>query len=113
MENTEAKVFSIPVEYTFWEKVLVKANSIEEAIQWIKDNKEIISINPDEGEYIDGSYVISGEDEYSDDNDLIKYLKDYYDHSGGISGESPELYTYDSNVIDITKNKEENREKNE
>lgn len=51
------KKFSIPVNWEVWDKVEVEAETIEEAIQWLKDHIDEIPLGT-EPEYIDGSYKI-------------------------------------------------------
>lgn len=84
MENKKKKIFSIPVEWTVWSKIQVEATSIEEALEKVRNDDLPLPTDP---EYIDGTFKIAGEDEYNNDEDLIGYLKDIYDLSGGISGE--------------------------
>ena len=58
-------IFKIPVQYEVYGEVEVEASSLEEAIQYAKNNIEDLPL-ADEPEYIDGSYQIN------DDMNLIK-----------------------------------------
>lgn len=80
------KKFSIPVTWEVWDKVEVEAETIEEAIQYVKDNLDTIPLGT-EPEYIDGSYRIDdGDNGQATIKETIKFLKDYWNLSGGIDG---------------------------
>ena len=79
------KKFSIPVVWEVWDKVEIEAETIEEAIKKIRED-DTISL-PTDSEYIDGTFMIYGEEESLTDEHLINYLKDIWDLSGGITGE--------------------------
>lgn len=84
------KKFSIPVTWEVWDKVEVEAETIEEAIQYVKDNLDTIPLGT-EPEYIDGSYKIDdGENGEATVKETIHYLKEYWNLSGGIDGEEIE-----------------------
>ena len=81
------KKFSIPVVWKVWDKVEVEAETIEEAIEYVKNN---INENPlgTEPEYIDGTYKIDdGKDGEKSIEETVKYLRKYWNLSGGIDGE--------------------------
>lgn len=81
------KKFSIPVTWEVWDKIEVEAETIEEAIQYVKDNLDTIPLGS-EPEYIDGSYKIEdGNNGESDIEETVDYLKEYWNLSGGIDGE--------------------------
>lgn len=81
------KKFSIPVTWEVWDKIEVEAETIEEAIQYVKDNLDTIPLGS-EPEYIDGSYKIEdGNNGESDIEETVHYLKEYWNLSGGIDGE--------------------------
>lgn len=81
------KKFQIPVNWEVWDKIEVTANSLEEAIQYVKDNIDTIPLGTDP-EYIDGSYKIDdGQNGEATIEETIKYLKEYWNLSGGIDGE--------------------------
>lgn len=81
------KKFSIPVTWEVWDKIEVEAETIEEAIQYVKDNLDTIPLGS-EPEYIDGSYKIEdGNNGESDIEETVCYLKEYWNLSGGIDGE--------------------------
>ena len=81
------KKFSIPVTWQVWDKVEVEAESIEDAVKYVKENIETIPLGT-EPEYIDGSYQIDdGADGQESIEDTVKYLKEYWNLSGGIDGE--------------------------
>ena len=80
------KKFSIPVTWEVWDKVEVEAETIEEAIQYVKDNLDTIPLGT-EPEYIDGSYRIDdGDNGQATIKETIKFIKDYWNLSGGIDG---------------------------
>ena len=84
------KKFSIPVIWEVWDKVEVEAETIEEAIQYVKDNLDTIPLGT-EPEYIDGSYRIDdGDNGEADIEETVRYLKDYWNLSGDIDGEEIE-----------------------
>ena len=84
------KKFSIPVTWEVWDKIEVEAETIEEAIQYVKDNLDTIPLGTDP-EYIDGSYRIDdGDNGEATIEDTVHYLKDYWNLSGGIDGEEIE-----------------------
>lgn len=81
------KKFSIPVTWEVWDKIEVEAETIEAAIQYVKDNLDTIPLGS-EPEYIDGSYKIEdGNNGESDIEETVCYLKEYWNLSGGIDGE--------------------------
>lgn len=81
------KKFSIPVTWEVWDKIEVEAETIEEAIQYVKDNLDTIPLGT-EPEYVDGSYKIEdGNNGESDIEETVSYLKEYWNLSGGIDGE--------------------------
>ncbi|WP_026653533.1 hypothetical protein [Butyrivibrio proteoclasticus] len=64
--NNKAKeVFSIPVEWMVTENIEVRANSLEEAVEFINNHADEIPTSRD-AEYIDGTWKISADE----DNDL-------------------------------------------
>lgn len=77
--------FSIPVKVEMWGKAEVIAESIEEALDII--NKNPCEYVPDvtELEYLGDSVEVVGSS-YSTE-DTVKYLRDNWDLSGGITGE--------------------------
>lgn len=84
------KKFYIPVEWSVWDKVEVQAYTIEEAIQWVKEHIDEIPLGTDP-EYIDGSYRIDdGDNGEASVEEAVKYLKEYFNLSGGINGEEIE-----------------------
>ncbi len=81
------KKFSIPVTWEVWDKIEVEAETIEEAIKYVKENIDEIPLGT-EPEYIDGSYRIDdGEDGSATIEETVHYLKEYWNLSGGIDGE--------------------------
>lgn len=84
------KKFSIPVTWEVWDKVEVEAETIEDAIQYVKEHIDEIPLGT-EPEYIDGSYRIDdGENGEANLEETIRYLKKYWNLSGGIDGEDCE-----------------------
>ena len=81
------KQFSIPVVWQVWDKVIVEAETIEDAIRYIKENIDDIPLGT-EPEYIDSSYRIDdGQDGQASIDETVRYLKEYWNSSGGIDGE--------------------------
>lgn len=60
--------FKIPVEYKVWGTVEVEAETMEEALEYARNNIDTLEL-PDEPEYVDDSYVIAVED--------VEELKNY------------------------------------
>ena len=57
------KTFKLPVTYSVSEFVNIEAESIEDAIQYFKENTDDIALPLDvDTEYIDGSFELSSED---------------------------------------------------
>lgn len=84
------KKFSIPVTWEVWDKIEVEAETIEEAIKYVKENIDTIPLGT-EPEYIDGSYKIDdGENGEATIEETVDYLKEYWNLSGGIDGEELE-----------------------
>lgn len=84
MNNKEqnVKTFDIPVEWSVYAKVPVKARNLKEALAWLYKNKDLIPLAP-YAEYIDGSYRLYDEDAYLDDEEeYIGYLEDVYNATG-------------------------------
>lgn len=64
-----------------------KIKTIEEAIEYIKNNINEIPLGT-EPEYIDGTYKIDdGKDGEKSIEETVKYLRKYWNLSGGIDGE--------------------------
>lgn len=81
------KKFYIPVTWTVWDKIEVEAETIEEAVKYVKDNLDTIPLGT-EPEDIGGSYRIEdGNNGESDIEETVRYLKEYWNLSGGIDGE--------------------------
>ena len=81
------KKFSIPVTWEVWDKIEVVAETIEDAIKYVKENIDLIPLGT-EPEYIDGSYKIDdGENGEATIEETVGYLKEYWNLSGGIDGE--------------------------
>ena len=51
------KTYKVAVEWSLFGETEVEANSLEEAIQYVKDNLDDIPLP--QGEYIDGSFDIN------------------------------------------------------
>lgn len=60
--------FKIPVEYKVWGTVEVEAETMEEALEYARNNIDTLEL-PDEPEYVDDSYVIAVKD--------VEELKNY------------------------------------
>lgn len=57
------KTFKLPVTYSVWGYVNVEAETIEDAIQYFKENSDDIELPLDvDTEYVDGSFELSSED---------------------------------------------------
>lgn len=80
------KKFYIPVSWEVWDKVEVEAETIEEAIKYVKENIEVIPLGS-EPEYIEGSYKIDdGDGGEASIEETIKYLKENWNLGGSIDG---------------------------
>ena len=81
------KKFSIPVVWQVWDKIDIEAETIEEAIQYTKENLDILPLGT-EPEYIDGSYQIDdGQNGQASIEETVQFLKKYWNFNGGIDGE--------------------------
>ena len=70
--------YYIPVSWEVWDKVEIEAESLEDAVKYVKENIDDIPLGT-EPEYIDGSYKIEdGENGEASIEDTIKYIKDYW-----------------------------------
>lgn len=72
-----SKIYRVPVYYQLCEYVCVKADSPEEAREYIEENQERFAIHPSQGYYIDDSYEVEKEtdmihdfDESANNNDF-------------------------------------------
>lgn len=81
------KKFYIPVRWEVWDKVEVVEETIENVVQYVIDNLDEIPLSGFP-EYIDGTYKIEdGQNGTANVEDTVKYLKEYWNLSGGIDGE--------------------------
>ena len=81
------KKFSIHVTWQVWSKIEIEAETIEDAVEYVKENLDALPFGTDP-EYIDGSYNIDdGQDGYASTEETVRYLKEYWNLSGGIDGE--------------------------
>lgn len=72
------KKFNIPVTWCVYDKVEIEAETLEDAIKYVKEHIEEIPLGT-EPEYIDGSYSIDdGNDGMSSIDDTVKYIKEYW-----------------------------------
>ena len=71
------QIFKIPVEWAVYETLEIEAETLEEAVKYVEDNLEEIPLG--EGDYIDGSYKITGSDENSG-SELVKYIKENFNY---------------------------------
>lgn len=75
--NNANKVFSIPVEWVVTENLDIKANSLEEAIEFINNNIDEIPLGENPA-YIDGTYRISADEDNDMDAEKIKTMLELY-----------------------------------
>lgn len=88
----ENKKFIVPVEWTVRSTVVVEgADSLEEAIQLVENNKHDIPL-AQKPYYVENSYCI-----IDDDEDLIEDMQDYYCH--GILMSKNETGKFDYTVL--------------
>lgn len=86
IKQRKLKVFSIPMIWEVWDKIEVIAESLEEAIEYINDNINDISLG-DEPEFQEGTYrIFDGHNDFITRAEMIKYLYNYWNYSGGIDG---------------------------
>lgn len=70
--------YYIPVSWEVWDKVEIEAESLEDAVKFVKENIDDIPLGT-EPEYIDGSYKIEdGENGEASIEDTIEYIRDYW-----------------------------------
>ena len=71
------KVFNIPVEWVVTETLEIKADTLEEAVEFINDNLDTIPLG-DEPAYIDGTYKISADENNNMDTaEIVERLNSY------------------------------------
>lgn len=70
-----SKVYSVPVEWVVTAQQEIRANSWEEAVQFVKDNAALIPLaaNP---EYVDGSYRITPVNGNDSTNGIAQALRE-------------------------------------
>ena len=77
-KKQKLKEFYIPVEWSVWDKVTIKAYSLEEAVRILKEHIEDIPLGT-EPEYIDGSYHIDdGQGGDANIEDTVQFIKFAY-----------------------------------
>ena len=70
--------YYIPVSWEVWDKVEIQAESLEDAVKYVKENIDDIPLGT-EPEYIDGSYKIEdGENGEASIEDTIEYIRDFW-----------------------------------
>lgn len=75
------------MKWEVWDKIEVNAETIEEAVQYVKDHIDDLPFGT-EPEYVDGSYnIYDGENGEASVEDAVRYLKKYWNLRGGIDGE--------------------------
>ena len=78
MKTTQSKpeilTYTIPVEWSVYDTIEVKAKSFSDAVKWAKENSESIPLGTN-SHYIDGSWCIDGEQECSSHDEHVKYLE--------------------------------------
>lgn len=80
-ERAKPKTWQLPVVWKVWDKIPVKAYSLEEAIDWVQENEEEIPLGT-EPDYIDGSYHLEdGGNGHRQIEDTIRHLKNYWETS--------------------------------
>lgn len=76
-DKNGSKVFSIPIEWIVTETIEIKANSLQEAIEFINENADLIPLGT-EPEYIDGTWKISADESGTmDTKEIIETLGNY------------------------------------
>lgn len=55
------KSWSIPVTWEVYGRVVIEANTLEEAMEKARDDEGVIPL-PDENDYVDGSWRVTEED---------------------------------------------------
>ncbi len=74
-------VYSIPVEWVVTENLQVRADSLREAVKFICDNADEFPTSRD-AEYIDGTYRITGDEDWSGDVEKITENLELYGYTG-------------------------------
>lgn len=104
--NEGKKVFSIPVEWTVTETLDIRANTLEEAIEFIRENNDIIPLG-DDPVYLDGSYKISGDTEFADAEarEIECYVSeqdaDSYDEIEELDGQNNSMFEKDEDEMEL------------
>lgn len=75
--------YSIPVEWIVWDRIEIQADTLEEAIRYFQERKDYIPLGT-EGEYIEGTFKISGDDESFDIDDIVRNLKEYWNFNDAL-----------------------------
>lgn len=74
----KSQVFRLPVEWSVYGYAEIEATCLEEALKKFFKEKEDIPLDTNP-EYIDGTYMLSGEDEYGNNIENLKeYIENYY-----------------------------------
>ena len=73
------KKWEIPVTWEVFGKVVVEADTLVEAMHIARDEEEILPL-PDESDYVDGSWLITEEDE--------DFIRTYYNNNQQDDGEA-------------------------
>ena len=55
------KSWSIPVTWEVYGRIVIEANTLEEAMEKARDDEGVIPL-PDENDYVDGSWRVTEED---------------------------------------------------
>ena len=85
------KKFSIPVTWSVWDKIEVEAETIEDAIRYVKEHIDEIPLGT-ELEYIDGTYRIDdGDNGENSVEDTVNYLKECCKYGGSVMPEGVEF----------------------
>lgn len=67
--------FCIPVNWMVCDNITVQADSLMEAIEYVRNNKDNIPCGTD-AEYVNDSWEITGDEHYTD-MDLVEYIMNY------------------------------------
>ena len=95
------KKFSIPVTWSVWDKIEVEAETIEDAIRYVKEHIDEIPLGT-ELEYIDGTYRIDdGDNGENSVEDTVNYLKECWNLSGGIDGEEIDNIEFQNLILSL------------
>lgn len=76
MADKRKKIYSIPVLWTMWDAVEVEADSLEEAVEFVKENIDDLPRSKN-GQYLEGSFRMDDGSPYGEASveEAIEHLR--------------------------------------